>query len=167
MESLQSLKDRKRQLEYELEVITIKKHSSVKWNPGIQDQYNSESYTYNNYTNPSKAYKLIDQIKELNFQIENYAQMAQKERKLEEEKRNTSIKKFQYVDAKGMHETTNPAIAARYNAQHRFFGMNKFRQTLSKMSGQKRKFEKLWNKAGTLDEQQQHQIAKELNSLFR
>lgn len=168
MESLQNLKNRKKQAEYELEKITIKKHGSTPWRPGVQDQHKSDSFSYNEYTDVSKAYKLQSEIRDLEYKIENYARIAQSERQRQEILQDLKTPKYDYTVG-GMSETTeNKALAARYDAQHRFHGMSKVKQTVAKMNGQYKKFQQLWNKAANqLNEQQQEQVSKELNKLFR
>lgn len=168
MESLQSLQDRKRQAEYDLERITIKKHGSSPWAAGVQDQHKSDSYSYNEYTDVSKAYRLIDEIKYLDNQIATYGKRAQAERDREEFIRESQIPKYGYTAGGQTMETKSKALAARYDAQHRFFAMSKLKQTMAKMNGQYKKFQQLWNKAANqLNEQQQEQVSEELNKLFR
>ena len=146
MESLDSLKAQLRDAKEELEKITIKKHGAVPWAPSVMDQHKSESYSYEEYTDVSKAYRLKDRIADLENQIKSYAQRAQAEREREQAIRDSQIRKFYYTSAGKTQASTNPAIAARYNAQQRLFGMNKLKQTMMKLSGQKRKFKKLWIK---------------------
>lgn len=167
MESLDYLKAQLRDAKEELEKITIKKYGSVPWNPGVLDQYNSESFSYEEYTDVSKAYRLKDRIVDLENQIKTYAQRAQVEREKEQAIRESNIPKYDYTSAGKTQTSANPAIAARYNAQHRLFGMNKLKQTLMTLSGQKRKFKKLWIKANTTNEKTQEQVAFELNKMFR
>ena len=45
--------------------------------------------------------------------------------------------------------------------------MNKLKQTIMTLSGQKRKFKKLWIRAVTTNEKTQEQVALELNKMFR
>ncbi len=167
MESLDNLKAQLRDAKEALEKITIKRYGSVPWAPGVLDQYKSESYSYETYTDVSKAYKLKDRITYLENQIKTYAQRAQAEREREKAIRDRQITKYEYTSAGKTETTTNPAIAARYNAQQRLFGMNKIKQTIMKLSGQKRKFEKLWYRAVTTNEKTQEQVANELNKMFR
>ena len=167
MESLDSLKTQLRDAKEELEKITIKKHGSVPWAPGVLDQHKSESYSYEEYTDVSKAYRLKARITDLENQIKTYAQRAQAEREREKAIRDSQIPKYDYISAGKTQTTRNPAIAARYNAQHRLFGMNKLKQTIMTLSGQKRKFKKLWIRAVTTDKKTQEQVAFELNKMFR
>lgn len=167
MESLESLRSRKAGLEAELERITIKRYGSTPWASGVQDQFKSESYSYNQYTNPERAYQLKNEIERLDGQIRTYAQRARAEREREEALIESRIPKYGYVSAGVSQTSHNPAIAARYNAQQRFFGMNKFQQTLLKITGQKRKFDRLWSKAGSASLKQQQEIADELNDMFK
>lgn len=167
MESLESLKQRKKDLEYELERITIKKSGTTPWANGIQDQYESNSYSYNEYTDVSKAYKLIDEIKDLDRQIKTYGQRVKEQQEREEALREASIQKYEYEIAGEKKITENPALAARYNAQHRLFGMNKLQKTLASLSGQRKKFRKLWYKADTMNKKSQEEIANKLNKMFR
>lgn len=167
MESLESLKSRKRELQYELSKITIKKHGSTPWGPGVQDQYKSDSFGYEEYTDTSKAYKLKEEIAEITRKIDTYALRARREREAQEELEESRRNKYSYVAGGKESKTSNPAIAARYDAQHRFFAMSKFKQTMVTVTGQKKKFEKLWLKAATANKQTQEKVASELNSLFR
>lgn len=66
------------------------------------------------------------------------------------------------------YESDNIAIKARKEAQHRFFGMNKFQQTVAKITGKHKKFKKLWYKAADfLSEEQEKEVAEELGKMFR
>lgn len=66
------------------------------------------------------------------------------------------------------YESDNVAIKARKEAQHRFFGMNKFQQTVAKITGKHKKFKKLWYKAADyLSEEQKKEVAEELGKMFR
>ena len=143
MESLNYLKRELVDAQKELKKITVKKYTSAAWAPGIQDQYKSESYEV--YTNPAKARYLKNKIADL----EN------------------KIAKYDYTSAGEELSTENPAIAARYNAQQRLFGMGKLRRTLVKAMGQEKKFKKLWKKASTPNAEEQQQVADELNRMFR
>lgn len=167
MESLESLKSRKRDLEAELSKITIKKRGSTPWGPGVQDQYKSDSFGYEEYTDTSKAYRLKDEIKELNHQIETYALRARRAREAQEELEESRRNKYSYTSDSKEQKTDNPAIAARYNAQQRFFAMSKLKQTMLIVTGQKKKFEKLWLKAVTTNKKTQEKVASELNGMFR
>ena len=167
MENLDSLKAQLRDAKEELEKITIKKHGSIPWAPGVMDSHKSESYSYDEYIDINKAYKLKDRIADLENRIKTYAQRAQAEREREQTIRDSQIPKYDYISAGKTQISTNPAIAARYNAQHRFFGMNKLKQTIMTLSGQKRKFKKLWIKANTTNKKTQEQVAFELNKMFR
>lgn len=167
MESLDYLKIQLRDAKEELERITIKKHGSVPWNPGVLDQYKSESFEYEEYTDVSKAYRLKDRIVNLENQIKTYAQIAQVEREKEQAIRDSQIPRYEYTSVGKTQTSTNPAIAARYNAQHRLFGMNKLKQSIMTLSGQKRKFKKLWIKANATNKKTQEQVAFELNKMFR
>ncbi len=167
MESLDSLKSQLRDAKQELEKITIKKYGSVSWAPGVMDQHKSDSYSYEQYTDPNKAYRLKDRIADLENKIKTYAQRAQAEREREQAIKESQIPKYNYTSAGKEQTSKNPAIAARYNAQQRLYGMSKLKQTIMTLSGQKRKFKKLWLKANTLNEKNQEQVANELNRMFR
>lgn len=39
----------------ELESLKVIKHTTVPWNVGVQDQFHSESYSYQDYTNKNRA----------------------------------------------------------------------------------------------------------------
>ncbi len=76
-------------------------------------------------------------------------------------------KMYEYTQAGEKQTTPNHAIAARYNAQHRFFKMTKFKQTMSRLNGQYKKFEKLWNEAAyTTNSTKNEEVAKKLDNLF-
>ncbi len=167
MESLERLRQRKSELENELASITIKKHGSTSWAPGVQDQYKSASFSYDEYTDVSKAYRLKEQINRLDDQIKNYAQLARAERQREEAIIQSQVPKYDYTSVGKSQTTNNPAIAARYNAQQRLCGLNKVQQAIMAISGQKKKFKKLWLKAVTTNEKTQQQVADELNKMFR
>ena len=168
MESLESLKNRKKQAEYELERITIKKHNSTPWAAGVQDQHKSDSFSYNEYTDVSKAYRLQAEIRELEYKIDNYARTAQANRQAQEVLQDLRTPKYGYTAGGKSETTTNKAIAARYDAQHRFHGMSKLQQTIAKLNGQYKKFQILWNKANiSTSRQEQEEVANELDRMFR
>lgn len=77
------------------------------------------------------------------------------------------IEKYEYTAGGETHFTHNKAIAARYDAQHRFFGMNKLQKSLATITGQKRKFKKLWYKAMSENKTTQEEVSEELNRMFR
>lgn len=131
-----------------LRKVTIKKYGSTPCAAGVQDQFKSESYSYNQYTNPERAYQLRNQIELLDTQIKTYAQRARAER--EEALVESRIPKYDYVSAGVAQTSHNPAIAARYNAQQRFFGMNKLQQTIMKITDQKRNLKDCGQKQGVL-----------------
>lgn len=164
MENLNKLKIQLSEAKSELESITIKKHGSVPWKPGVLDQYESDSYSYEEYTDTSKAYKLKERIKYLEEQIKTYPERAKNEREVQ---LRASRDTYEYVSGGKKQETTNPAIAARYDAQKRFFEMNKLQRAMVSLNGQKRKFRKLWLDAVTPDKKTQEQVAEELGKLFR
>lgn len=167
MESLTDLIARRSILEEELDNITIKNYTSTAWNPGVMDQHKSESYSYDEYTDATKAYRLKEQIANLNYQIYNYAELAQNERKSQEALKKSQMTQYEYTTAGKTETTTNPAIAARSEAQKRFYGMNKLQQTMLTITGQKKKFKQLWMKAVTPNKDTQEQVADELNKMFR
>lgn len=74
---------------------------------------------------------------------------------------------YHYVAGGQKQRTTNPAMAARYNAQHRFFGMSKLEQTIAKMNGKWAAFRKLWDQAATMDKTEQEEVAQKLDLMFR
>ncbi len=167
MESLDVLKQRKQELENELKKITVEKHGSTPWAPGVYDQHKSDSYSYKEYTDSSKAYKLKDEIEYIDNQIRTYAERARQERERAEFIKDSQTTKYEYTQAGETKTTTNPAIAARYNAQARLFGMSKVKQTMMTITGQKKKFKKLWLKGASQNAQTQEQVAEELNKMFR
>ena len=167
MESLDSLKAQLRRAQDELDYITIRQGKTSPWAPGVYDSFESYSYTDVRYTDSSKAEMLKSKIARLQREIDTYALRAREERERAEAEGRFGTKKYSYI-VDGKRETTkNPAIAARYGAQHRFFGMSKLQQTLAKLTGQKRKFDKLWFDADTPDVATQERVAAELNKLFR
>ena len=165
MESLNYLKRELVDAQKELKEITVKKYTSAAWAPGIQDQYKSESYEV--YTNPVKARYLKNKIADLENQIKTYTESERRERQREASFRESQKAKYEHTAAGEGLSTENPAIAARYNAQQRLFGMGKLRRTLVKAMGQEKKFKKLWKKAVTPNAEEQQQVADELNRMFR
>lgn len=163
MESLEYLKEKRNSLAKELESITVKRHASTAWRPGVQDQYKSESYSYEEYLDPKRAYELKQSIAYLDNQIRTYAERYQEEQRRKE----ASIPKYNYTVSGKQEATKNPAIAARYDAQNRLFGKSKLEQALLTLTGQKRKFKKLWIKAVSSDTRTQEQVAFEINKMFR
>lgn len=61
----------------------------------------------------------------------------------------------------------NPAFEARYDAQRRFFNMGKLRQTLARVTGQYKKFNDLWMRAGSSEIEEQDEIKDKLDKMFR
>ena len=56
----------------------------------------------------------------------------------------------------------------RYNAENRFFGMNKLKQTMAKITGKWKKFQELSEEAKyTDDEKRQEEITEEFKGMFR
>ena len=107
MESYESLQERKNQLESELEAITIKKHGSTPWKPGVQDQYHSESYSYDEYTDVSKAYKLKEQIAYVDHLMKTYGQRVKDQQAREAALRENGIPRYSYEVAGKQEETKN------------------------------------------------------------
>ena len=168
MESLESLKQTQKMLEKELESLTIKKVESHKWGAGILDQFDSSSYSYEEYINPSRAYAIKDELAKIKYQIQTYAQRAMTERNTVEFNKDLSTRKYGYQVSGEFRESENPAMAARYNTKDRFYGKSKLQQTLAKVTGQKKKFETLWRKAAAAENlEEQQKIANELNGMFR
>ncbi len=83
--------------------------------------------------------------------------------------RDNGDKVYGYVIADQVRTTHDKAFAARYNAQNRFYGMNKFQQAIAKLTGQYRKFSKLWDKSVSpdLSKEEKEQAANDLNKMFR
>ena len=167
MESLASLKTELSNAKSELSSITIRKHGDVKWAPGDYDgRTGGPSYSYNEYTDPGRARILLAEIKKLEKEIETYPQRAAAERREKEAEEERRRNKYEYTSAGKVERTSNPAIAARYSAQQRLFGKNKVMQALYTITGQKRKFKKLWNQAGDFNKNQE-EIAGKLDKMFR
>lgn len=99
--------------------------------------------------------------------METYGQRMQAERKQYEETIANRKPKYDYTVAGKKQQTTSPAIAARYDAQLRYFGMSKFRRVVARVTGQKRKFDKLWLQAGNKSIEKDQQVADELSKMFR
>ncbi len=168
MESLESLRQTQKMLEKELDSLTVKKEESHKWGAGIQDQFDSSSYTYEEYLDPARAYAIKEELVRVKHQIQTYAQRATEERNVIEHNRERSIPKYEYSVSGEQRETQNPAMAARYNTRDRFYGRTKLQQTMAKVTGQKRKFETLWRKAAAAESlEEQQKIANQLNGMFR
>ena len=117
MEILESLKNRKRQAEYELEIITIKKQNTKSSVSGAYNQQQLESHSSKEYTDISKAHLLMDEIESLENKIKTYTR--------DETKKENQIFKYTYMSNGQQFQTQSKAIVAKYNAENRFFGMNK------------------------------------------
>ena len=61
----------------------------------------------------------------------------------------------------------HPGNVARYDAKNRFYNMNKFRQTLARVTGQWKKFEKLSKETSTFDLDKEKEVAEKLDKMFR
>ena len=111
------------------------------------------------YTDPKKAAAALNKILRLQEEI----------RQAKMEKANPKPKDRMYTYYRGKERETTPdhALAARYNAQHRFFGMGKVKQTMAKLKGQKKKFDKLWTEAIVADPEKKEEVAQQLDKLFR
>lgn len=168
MENYQELLQRRNQLEAELERISVKKHGSTPWTPGVQDQYRSDSYSYTEFTDKSKGMQLQRELAKVQEAINTYAQRARREREQEELAKQRASEKYSYSVGGEARKTSNPAMAARYDAQHRFFALNKVQKTIATITGQKKKWEELWKKtADARSPEQQEEIAKQLDGMFR
>lgn len=167
MESLESLKSELESARRELEKITIRTYGSTPWAPGVQDQYKSDSYSFDQYTDVKKAMQLKEKIMYLEHQINTYAQRAQAEKARKEALLDSQSPKHTYVAGGETKTTRNQAIAAAYDAQQRLFGMSKVKRAVATITGQKRKFNKLWHKANSVNKDTQEQVASELNKMFR
>lgn len=86
---------------------------------------------------------------------------------MEKNNKESQTKEYEYSSLGKIQTTTNSGNDARYDAQHRFFGVSKLNQTILTLSGQKRKFKRLWIKASNNNEKTQEQVAYELNKIFR
>lgn len=118
-----------------------------------------------------------DRISELNMEIARIKEAIEQETnrlgreasiarvRQEQEERAERYRNSKYTYEAGGKEykTNNPALAARYDAQHRFFGLSKMKQSLYKLNGQYDRFDKLWN---MVDSPNKEQVAEELDSLF-
>ena len=74
-----------------------------------------------------------------------------------------------YYDERGRVKTINdPAIAARYRAQERYFGMNKFQQGMAKLTGQYDQFKELWEKSGRygLSDEEKKEMKDQFDGMF-
>jgi hypothetical protein len=104
--------------------------------------------------------KIEKQIDDLNFQLQHFDHKKEHQ---------TPLYNLDEKNTLGRTSSSNnPAIQARYDAQQRLFGMSKFKQTIAKVTGQQRKFKKLWNRASDyLNDNQKQEVASELNKMFR
>lgn len=156
MESLESLEKRLKQTEKNLERITK--------NPNSNIPYTDDGYADDKYIDRFLAASLISTIESLKEQIDTYPNREEIERKQRESKNPT----YEYTAGGEKETTNNPAMSARYDAQHRFFEMGKMRKAFTKINGQYKKFGKLWDQALESDnEKEQQEIAQQLNKLFR
>ena len=87
----------------------------------------------------------------------------------EAEARKRGERVYGYVAGDMIYTTRDKALASRYNAQHRYFGMNKFQRAVAVLTGQRRKFYKLWEKTqkSDLTKEERMQTANELDKMFR
>ena len=159
----EELKTKLNNYEYELGTLTVTKHGTVPWNPGVQDQYKSDSYSYVEYINPSRASFLKSEIERIKGQIANIGPNERAQAHAIETARN----KYEYEEDGKKYKTSNPALAAAYNAQKRLYGMGKIKRTIAKVTGKERKFKNLWNKTLSTDKAVQNEVAAELNGMFR
>lgn len=75
--------------------------------------------------------------------------------------------KYDYTVGGVNYKTNNPAIYARYKAQQRFFNLSTFEQSLYKLNGDWKEFERLWDlAAAALSITEQLDIASLLDELF-
>lgn len=130
------------------------------------------------YNNTARIKELNQKIKDSEEAYERHIQaqgeMArakmESERAAEEKARQEEFEataKYSYEAGGKVYKTNDRALAARYDAQHRFFGMSKTKQAIAKITGQYRKFSKLWNMTGNLSAEQQEIVADKLDSMFR
>lgn len=150
-------------LENQLESITIRGEYTSPWAPGVTDQYKIDTYSTIQYTNPEKANKLKAEIRRIKDSIERYRANIQRQ----EAEKYENGEKYYYKANGEMLETDNPAIAARYNAQNRFYGESKIKQVMYVITLQKKKFDKLWMKSAAAYGDKQEEIARDLDKLFR
>ena len=111
------------------------------------------------YTDPKKATIALNKILRLQKEI--------RDAKIEKANPKPIARTYTYYEGTERKTTPDHALAARYNAQHRFFGMGKFKQTMAKLKGQKKKFDKLWTDALVADPEKNEQVAQQLDKLFR
>lgn len=111
------------------------------------------------YTDPKKATAALNRILRLQQEI--------REAKMERANPKPISRMYTYYQGTERQTTPDHALAARYNAQHRFFGMSKFKRTMSKLNGQHKKFNKLWTDAITVENDKKEEVAQQLDKLFR
>lgn len=132
---------------------------------------------YETHENTAQIRELDKRIKEAEAELKKLVDeqiLTNSQNLYEEGKREQALEeydataKYTYTVDGEERKTNNPALAARYDAQHRFFEMSKTKQTMAKMNGQWKKFDKLWNKSSDfLSPEEQEEVAEELNSMFR
>ena len=131
------------------------------------DVRGGDVYTFRGkYDNRKRISEIDSQLRE----YEEKKRKAEKFKAVEEERRRRE--KFEedmitYTVAGRTEKTLNPAIAARYRAQARYFNMSKSKQLFAKVTLQYAKFEKLWGAALTTKKNEQQKIAGKLNKMFR
>lgn len=168
MEKYESLIAEKHRLEQELQKISRRVTSTTPWAPGVTDQFHTESREYTEYTDPQKAQKLMAELKDVEHLIDTYAMRAREEQMREKARIEAQKPKYGYVQGGEQMETTSMSMAARYNAQARFFGMSKLKQTLAKVNGQWRLFQQLWIKAvNPATPEIEKEVTDKLNKMFR
>ena len=105
----------------------------------------------------------LEDIKKIISECERF--LGQRKEEIPEEKIVIGEGQYQYESAGKTYRTNNPAVAARYDAQHRYFQMSKLKQTLAR--AQYKRFQKLWIKVDTPSKEEQEKIADEMNGMFR
>lgn len=126
--------------------------------------------------NTDSIRKIDAKIKELEKARDRLAnsegRRARMQQEMEEQRRHQEYldnAKYTYVTGSGkVEKTNNQALAARYGAQNRYFEMNKMKQAIAVLTGQRKKFHALWNKAlSAKSEEEEQQIAQELDNMFK
>lgn len=98
--------------------------------------------------------------------------MQKTELKEQIDKLNEIIYNYSYYAERDKAPVSNPYIEARNAAKDRLYGMGKLKRTLMTVTGQKKKFEKLWRQASMAyttppTQEEGEKIISQLDNMFR
>ena len=123
--------------------------------------YNSSNIDYQEYLQKEEVIKQIEkELKEL------YDTLGKA--KLFPDKKFESTKISSKINENNYGKSGYSAIDAQEQARNRFYGMSKLKQSIAKITGKKKKFEALANKAyDSMTPQEEQKLASEIGRMFR